>query len=152
MLLAGEVDATTFLGFLAQSDMMLKWMAEERLARGARPFGDLLRAILADERKAEWCRRWGALIEWANRKALYDASVTSFEASGRTGPNERWRRQPMTPEQADLVDTLCCLLREPAPTLANKGAAYEWIKERGGNPTYWEAPAHPDSWIEGDDV
>jgi hypothetical protein len=150
VMLAGEIDATTFLGLMTQTDMMLKWMAEERLARGPQPFGTLLRAILGDPRKAEWCRRWGGLIEWANRKALYDANVRSFEASGRTGPNEPWRRHPVSDDQADLIETLCRILDKPVPSLADKGAAYEWIKDHGGNPAHWAPPPHPDSWSNDD--
>ncbi len=148
VLLAGEVDATTFLGLLAQTDMMLTWLAEERLAHGSRPFGTLLAAVLADPRKAGWCRRWGAIITWSHRKALYDASVTRFEASGRAGPHERWRARDVTNDQAELVETLCTVLGKPVPVLADRGAAYEWIKEHGGNPAYWEPPPHPDSWSE----
>jgi hypothetical protein len=148
VLLAGDVHATTLLGLFAQTDMMLRWMAEERLAHGHQPFGSLLRAVLADQRKADWCRRWGAIIEWSHRKALYDASVTSFEASGRAGPHERWRQRDVTDDQAELIETLCTLLGKPMPTLVDRGAAYEWIKEHGGNPTYWAPPPHPHSWSE----
>ncbi len=151
VMLAGEVDATALLGLFSQTDMMLRWMAEARLARGPQPFGTLLGAILDDPRKAAWCRRWGGLIEWAHRKVLYDASVRSFEASGRTGPNERWRRHPVSDDQADLVETLCRILDKPVPALADKGAAYKWIKDHGGNPAHWAPPPHPDSWSDDDE-
>lgn len=152
VLLAGEIDATTLLGLMAQTDMMLTWMAEARLAGGPQPFGTLLRAILDDPRKADWCRRWGGIIEWAHRKALYDANVTSFEASGRAGPNESWRRKPVSDDQADLIDTLCRILGTPTPALANRGTAYEWIKGQGGNPAHWAPPPHPHSWSDDDDA
>jgi hypothetical protein len=151
VMLAGEIDATTLLGLMAQTDMMLRWMAEERLVRGPQPFGALLRAILSDPRKADWCRRWGAIIEWAHRKALYDASVGSFEASGRTGPNEPWRRHSVSDDQADLIETLRRILNLSAPALADKGTAYEWIKEHGGNPAHWVPPSHPDNWSDDND-
>lgn len=149
-MLAGEVDAMTLLGLFAQIDMMLTWMASERLARGPAPFSVLLRAILDDPRKAAWCRRWGALVEWAHRKALYDANVSSFERSGRTGTHEPWRRHAVTDDQADLVETLCRLLEKNPPDLRDKGSAYEWIKEHGGNPAYWAPPTHPNSWSDDD--
>jgi hypothetical protein len=152
VLLAGEIDSTTLLGLMAQTDMMLKWMAEVRLAGGPQPFGTLLHTILGDPRKAEWCCRWGGIIEWAHRKALYDANVTSFEASGRAGPNEPWRREPISDDQADLVETLCRILKTPAPALANRGEAYEWIKDHGGNPVHWTPPPHPDSWSDYNDA
>ncbi len=151
VMLAGEVDAIALLGLFAQTDMMLRWMAESRLARGPQPFGTLLRAILDDPRKADWCRRWGGILEWANRRALYDASVRSFEASGRTGPNEPWRRHPVSNDQGELVDTLCRILSKPLPALVDKGAAYEWIKEHGGNPAHWVPPPHPNNWSDDDD-
>lgn len=134
-LLTGEIDATTLLGLLAQTDTMLKWMAQERLARGTQPFGALLAAILADRRKSEWCRSWGAVIEWCHRKVLYDAAVTRFERSGRTGMSEPWRRRPVSSDQAELVETLCRLREISPPAFADRGAAYEWIKSEGGNPS-----------------
>ena len=146
VMLAGEIDATTFLGLLGQTDMLLKWMAEARLAHGPLGFGALVAAILADPRKADWCRRWGAIFEWHHRKALYDAGVANFEASGRTGLGELWRRDEFTDEQALLVQTLCTLLGLTDPDVPNKGAAYEWIKQHGGNPEYWAPPSHPDDW------
>jgi hypothetical protein len=146
VLLTGEIDATTLLGLFAQTDMMLKWMAEKRLAQGTRSFGDLLRAILSDPRKADWCRRWGGLIEWSHRKALYDANVASFEASGRAGLKESWRLREVTDDQFQLIETLCRVLDMPAPAIADRGAAYEWIKQYGGNPAHWALPPHPTSW------
>lgn len=151
VMLAGEVDATTFLGLIAQTDMMLTWMAQERLAHGARPFGTLLGAILDDPRKAAWCRRWGAIIEWAHRKVLYDAGVHAFEASGRAGTREAWRRKAVTDDQADLAATLSAILAISLPDLADRGTAYEWIKAHGGNPAHWMPPPHPDSWSDKDD-
>lgn len=148
LMLTGTIDATTFAGFLAQTDMMLEWMVEARLAHGPLGFGALVAIIFADARKADWCRRWGALIEWHHRKALYDASVTSFITSGRDGPGEQWRRDEVTDDQVDLVKTLCTILDEPHPMLADKGEAYEWIRERGGNPAYWTPPPHPNNWSE----
>lgn len=151
MMLVGDIDPAMLVGLLAQTDVMLKWLARERLAHGPRSFNQLLGAIFADPRKAQWCERWGRLIIWSNRKALYDANVARFEQSGKAGPDAAWRRKTVTNDQDALVELLCGLLNLAKPVLDCRGAAYEWIKRHGGDPANWAPPAHPNQWSDDDD-
>jgi hypothetical protein len=35
------------------------------------------------------------------------------------------------------------MLRLSEPNLINRGAAYDWLKEAGGNPRFWTEPKPP---------
>lgn len=148
LVLAGAeaVEPSIMLGLLANPDLMLRWMAEARLAHGPRPFGELIALIVVDPERCDFCRQWGRILEWRHRKPLYDAAVTSFILSGKTGSQERWRRHDISEDQMALVAKLCDLLSEPLPDLMTKGEAFDWIYERGGNPDYWTEPQIPDEW------
>lgn len=142
---AGEVDDTALVGLLAHPVRMLAWMAEA-LERGAGPmFGDLVDAVLAAPGRRAWCQQWGRVLRWRQQKPRYDAAVASFIASGRTGPNEPWRRKDITDDQAALIAILADLMGESAPILALRGDAFDWIRDQGGNPTYWREPPLPPS-------
>lgn len=137
------VDDTALVGLMAHADQMLAWLRQAR-DRGAGPmFGDLVKAVFADPACYSWCRQWGRILQWRRRKALYDAAVTSFMASGKAGPKARWRREEISDDQAALIATLAHILGEALPDLANRGEAFDWIYARGGNPTYWQEPASP---------
>lgn len=148
---AGDVSDTALLGLLAHPDRMLAWMGEVRKVGAGPAFGDLVRAVLADEARAGWCEQWGRILHWRHRKALYDAAVQSFVDSGRAGPREPWRRKDVTDDQAALIAMLVTILGEPVPKLATRGEAFDWIRERGGNPLYWREPSLPSFLENGSD-
>ena len=119
------VDDTALVGLMAHPDQMLAWLHQAR-ERGAGPmFGDLVKAVFADPAFYGWCRQWGRIFQWRRRKALYDAAVTSFMASGKAVPKARWRREEISDDQAALITTLAHILDEPLPELANRGEAFE---------------------------
>lgn len=139
-------DDMVLLGFFACGDRAFRWLAEERLDHGPMTFSEAVRAALADPERAEWCRSWGLYRRRLHKKAIYDASVTSFIESGRTGANEKWRRQDITADQIDLIEDICEAAGLPLPKLITRGEAFEWIYERGGNPAYWQEPELPKQW------
>ena len=146
VMLGLEQEDTALLGLFAHSDHMLRWMAEARHAFGPQTFSELIGHVLADPERLAYCQQWGRILQWRYCKPLYDASVTSFIQSGRTGPKERWRKHDVSDDQAALIRKLCEILGEPLPPLMTKGEAFDWIYERGGNPKYWAEPEMPSTW------
>ena len=141
-----RLDDTMLVGLFAHPDLMLSWLVEAREALGPASFAELVARILADAARAVWCREWGIHLRWARQKQLYDAEVASFIASGRTGPREKWRRDPVTVGQAWLIDLVCELARLQNPALATKGEAFEWLYAAGGDPRFATKPPTPDLW------
>jgi len=141
-----RVDSIALTGLFGNPDRMLAWLAEARSAIGAAPLVDLIDAVLADDVRFDWCRQWGVHISWTHGKALYDAAVTAFVASSRTGPNERWRRADVTADQEQLIQRICVWRQLAQPMLATRGEAFDWILAHGGNPTWWAPPAVPVEW------
>lgn len=143
-----SVDPDTLTGFFARFNVTMRWMATLQHERGPLPFGELVTTALADPSRARWCRAWGVHLQWQYRKPLYDAAVSSFLASGRTGPKEKWRTLDVSDDQAALITIICRLRALPMPDFVTRGEAFEWIYEHGGNPDYWGSPAMPDDWKE----
>ena len=144
----GGTEDLKLLGLLACGDRALQWLAEARLQYGPMTFADAVKIVLADPVRAEWCHRWGEYRRRIYRKAIYDASVTSFIESGKAGPREAWRRDEITTDQTGLIEDICETLSLPLPELSNRGEAFEWIRAHGGKPAYWAVPAEPDEWRE----
>lgn len=141
-----HVGDTVLLGLFAHPDLLLRWMAEVRQSGGPQSFDALIGRLLADPDRSAFCRQWGRILQWRYRKPVYDAAVTSFIESGRTGLKEKWRKHDASDDQMSLIAKLCDLLEEPPPNLRTKGEAFDWIHERGGNPEYWAEPAIPEAW------
>lgn len=151
MLALADADDTALLGLFAHPPLMLRWMSRELVRAPGAGFGALIEAVLADEHRRGWCAQWGRILQWRYRKPLYDAAVQSFIDSGRTGLDEPWRAHDITQDQHSLILTLADLRGEPIPDIRTRGEAFEWIRERGGNPTYWAEPALPPDLEDDDD-
>ena len=141
-------DDLVLLGFFSCGDRALQWIAEARLEHGPITFAEAVKAALSDPVRTDWCREWGEYRRRSYKKAAYDASVTAFLDSGKTGPLAYWRGKDITPEQADIIEDICDTARLPMPELANRGEAFEWIYAHDGNPAYWQAPELPSEWKE----
>ncbi|NNM76508.1 hypothetical protein HJG53_06275 [Sphingomonas sp. ID1715] len=140
------IDDLVLLGLLASGDRGLQWLAEARVEQGPMSFADLVRTAIADEKRADWCRAWGEYRWKAYKRPIYDAAVTSFLESGRTGEAEAWRSRDITDDQADIIQDICEAADVPLPDLNTRGEAFEWIREKGGNPAYWDEPEQPPEW------
>lgn len=151
MLGLAEVDDTALLGLFAHPAVMMRWVARELARSPNAMFGELIAAVLGDPSRSAWCKQWGRILQWRYRKPLYEAGVQSFIDSGRTGPHERWRSLDITQDQQALILTLADLLGEPIQDIRTRGEAFEWIRARGGNPTYWAEPILPPDLEDNDD-
>lgn len=136
------------LGLFWHSDVALKWLARARKECGSAPLISLVRWILADEDRREWCAAWGAWVFWDRKRELYEAAVQSFLDSGKADdPGATWRSKFPTDDQLELIATLCELDRVAPPEDPNRGEAFEWIRERSGNPRYRAGPVLPEDWL-----
>lgn len=139
-------DDLALLGLLASGDRGFQWLAEARVEHGPMPFADLVRLAIADEQRANWCRAWGEYRWKAYKKPIYDAAVADFLENGPVAPNEPWRGYDISDAQADVIEDICEAAGIPLPDLETRGEAFEWIRERGGNPAYWNEPEQPAEW------
>ncbi len=139
-------DPQELTGILAHPILLLLWVGEIALRAPKAPLGELLDEALSDPARASFCKQWGRVIEWRYRKELYNEEIRSFERSGKTGANACWRKEKPSKKQEALISTLCDVLELADPCLKTKGDAYEWIREHGGNPSFWEEPPLPPEW------
>ncbi|WP_343343444.1 hypothetical protein WJT74_07870 [Sphingomicrobium sp. XHP0239] len=140
----GDLDAQTLTGLLAHPALLLRWLGQELIRDESAPVVVLVARLLSQPGRAAFLKQWGRILEWRYRKPLYDATVSSFLESGRTGPDEAWRSRDIKIEQQALMDTLADLLEIDDPQLKTRGEAFDWIYKYGGNPTYWREPPIPD--------
>ncbi|MBN8807816.1 MAG: hypothetical protein J0I47_06225 [Sphingomonas sp.] len=143
-----RIDPIAITGLLGNPRRMLTWLVDARAVIGDAPLADLVDAVFEHADRYDWCRQWGVHIDWLHGKALYDAAVTSFVTSGRTGANERWRRDTITADQEQLISRICTWRQITEPKVTTRGEAFDWIYAAGGNPTWWGPPATPADWID----
>lgn len=148
MIVFGSADGDALLGLFWNPDLMLRWFAEARVALGPSSFRDLYdAAITARPDRQEWLKRWGVCIRFERNHALYMAGFQSFFDSGKADdPDQSWRRKPVSADQRRLIALICDLRDLPLPTMTNRGEAFEWICNEGGNPRFWAPPEQPEAW------
>ena len=140
----GELDDLAALGLFGAGAIGLAWLCEEAIRRPEAALTDWMSAIFADPDRYEWCRAAGIVRRWRWCKKLYDDEVTRFhDAPQARNPDSGWRRKPITPGQYYLMRQACRMLGAPEPAVPNRGAAYDWLKEAGGNPRFWTEPQLP---------
>lgn len=143
---AGEADDMFLLGLFAHPKVMARWISDETEPANFTSFDNMIEHIRTDPAKYQWCEQWGVHLWWSYNKRLYDDEISSFKNSGRTGTQEKWRRRPVTPEQTYLIAEIVKMLGCTEPKISSRGEAFDWIHEKGGNPTYWKAPETPKDW------
>jgi len=106
-------------------------------------FSGLLRRLF-ESAAGPSIRAWG---EWSRRtwlRDLYLAETVTFLAT-KTGsdPKQAWRNQKPTARQEHIIREISRIDKCAEPTFGRRGEAFDWIKARGGNPRYWDAPPKP---------
>ncbi|MEO7178763.1 MAG: hypothetical protein ABIW83_07955 [Allosphingosinicella sp.] len=142
-------DDVELVGLFWHVDVALGWLARAREELGPVTFPQMIEFILAEDDRRAWFRAWGAWVLWDRRRSLYEASVQSFLDSGKADdPKAAWRSKPPTDDQIELIEILCELENETPPPDPNRGEAFEWIRERAGNPRYRRTgPPLPEDWL-----
>lgn len=135
------LDYHALYGLLAHPDHLLVWAIEARASTGAGTLANIIRLILDDKERAGRCAEWGQHLAWSRMRQLYEAEVNAFISSEKCGPKARWRRDPITAAQNYLISEICKLDSIENPTLTKKGQAFDWLRERGGNPRFLARPA-----------
>jgi|TARA_Y100000815_G_scaffold270771_1_gene296076 hypothetical protein len=136
-----NIDYYALYGLMAHPDHLLKWAIEARQRSASQDLARLIEQIFDDDRRAERCAEWGRYLSWIRVRTLYEAEVTSFIASGKTGEKQLWRRDPVSSKQLYLIAQICRLEGVANPNFAKKGNAFDWLYARGGNPRYLNRPA-----------
>jgi len=89
---------------------------------------------------AEW-GRWSRL-HWLS--ALHAEETEQFlRTKAGSDPKAAWRCRPPTRRQSFLASEMARAIGIEPPTLANRGDAFDWINEHGGNPRFWSLPPAP---------
>lgn len=60
-----------------------------------------------------------------------------------TDPKQSWRSETVTGPQHYIIGEIERCLSLTAPAFGNRGQAFEWIKEQGGNPRFLTPPSPP---------
>ena len=135
------VDYHELYGLLAHLDHFLGWAIEARASAGAWTLGAIIRQILDDKKRAARCSEWGRHLAWTQMRELYQAEVEGFLRSEKAGQKSGWRRDAITAAQQYLINEICKIENIENPKILKKGQAFEWLRERGGNPRYQARPS-----------
>jgi hypothetical protein len=135
-----DLNPLELLGLEALGLLGLQWRVEAALQNGNAPGPILSRHVLADQAKARVCRLVGAAVSWRHMKAAYEAKVAecvALIARGNTG----WRSKSVSAEQHYLLNWIQTLVQADdssfmLPTPANRGEAFDIIREMGGSPAF----------------
>lgn len=118
-------------------------LAETALRHPELPLSALLRHLFQSEAGAA-IRAWGVWRRWHWLADFYRAETEAFLASKKgRDPRQRWRREKVTVNQEHLIREISRYLQIVRPTFIDRGAAFDWIRDAGGNPRFRDAPACP---------
>lgn len=140
-----DLDDLAILGLEHHGPLYAYWVAiSAGEVAGGR--GEYLANIFSCHKRLAWCHSEGARVAWAWAKALRDEQTAEFEARDRAGTLGDWRKLPASARQHYLIALICRRLGVDAPQRLRRGTAYEWIKLRGGHPTFWQPPDRLPDW------
>ena len=132
----GDLDDLAILGLFADASVALPLLNEAARSSGG-SLVDLIVAILSDANISAPFREQGALLRWEWHRHLYHAEVDAFSQSGAAlNPRAAWRRKPPTSRQLYLISEAIRAFELDPPTVTNRGEAYEWLRQIGGNPRF----------------
>lgn len=90
---------------------------------------------------AKWAQQEGRYMQWKRLSALHEAETTEFKASAAfADPDARWRKKAPTSGQEYLISEICRIAGEEPAVVSNRGQAFDFIENAGGNPRYWAEP------------
>ncbi len=136
------LDPVTLTGFLALNEVGLLLLVRSALASPGGSVVDALAALFRSTAGRE-IRDYGTWLRWQWLRDLYLEETERFLVTPKgSDPKARWRGDPPTHAQTDLVAQICLDLQLAYRTFPTKGEAFEWILERG-NPRFNHEPPRP---------
>lgn len=134
------LDDIQLTGFLALGTVGVLMLAKEALAHPSFSIVELLTRLFLSK-AGRIIRAHGVYVRWQWLAKLYIAETERFQNSEKgQDPLQTWRSANPTTNQTYLVVEICRFLQIKQPTLADCGAAHDWISRMGGNPRFIEGP------------
>ena len=99
----------------------------------ALPFVSLVAMII--EREGDTLADRAAVMQWAKRRAAYDADRTSWKAA-EAEKEDDWRSLPMTAAQRHLIADTARILVIDVPEGMDRGTASDWLEANGAHVIY----------------
>jgi hypothetical protein len=143
----GDVDPVALLGLFRNASTFGKWMREAAEKKKIKDLASLLDFLLSYEQVLAWLKEWGHDAEYRARAVQYRASVKGFDEHDATS-SKRWRSKNVTADQIAIARHICQVDEIAMPSFRNRGAAYDWIKEHGGDTRYSKDRPLPPTWEE----
>jgi hypothetical protein len=138
-----RLDDIQLSGLDALGGVGVKILAETAVSNPGLSLSELLATLFAGPAGTA-LQAWGAWSRWHWLSALYRHETEEFLASKKgLDPRQRWRQQRPTARQTYIIEQIARLLNEPVPSFDTRGAAFEYIREQGGNPRFAREPARP---------
>lgn len=141
------------LGLLMCGPTGILWVAESAILSPDATLIEHIQNIADDPHRGPFIRELGVYLQWQSLAEMYRAKVEAFEATAiAQDPHARWRTRKSTAAQRYLIARILDLLRalgtpEADPGNMTRGAAHDWIRERGGNPRFKSPPAWPEALV-----
>lgn len=138
-----DTDPLAVTGFLALDATAVLLLARLALEKPDQSVAELL-ARLFRSSAGQQIRALGVWVRWNWLKELYQDECERYHALfRRNGERRVGASKPTTRRQRYMVEQICAFLQMVQPDIADRGAAYEWIKKHGGNPRFQEGPRRP---------
>lgn len=143
----GDVDPVALLGLFRNASTFGKWICEAAEKREIQDLESLLDFLVSYPKVLAWLKEWGHDAEYRSRAVQYRASVEGFDERDATS-SKRWRSKGATGDQYAIARHICKIDGVTMPSFRNRGAAYDWIKEHGGDTRYSTDRPLPPTWEE----
>ncbi|MFY7836798.1 MAG: hypothetical protein ACOVQ0_11030 [Novosphingobium sp.] len=143
----GEIDAVAFVGLLRNASTFGEWLAFCAKSKGTDDVATLIHFFLSKPGVLQWLKEWGHDAEYRSRAVQYRASVKGFDEHDATSA-KCWRANSVTEHQKAIARHICKVDGIAMPSFRNRGAAYDWIKDHGGDTRYSRDRPLPPTWEE----
>ena len=143
----GDVDPVALLGLFRNASTLGKWLCEAAEKKDIQDLASLLDFLVSYPQVLAWLKEWGHDAEYRSRAVQYRASVEGFDAHDASS-SKRWRSKNVTADQFAIARHICQADGIAMPSFRNRGAAYDWIEEHGGDTRYSKDRPLPPTWEE----
>jgi hypothetical protein len=141
-----DLDQYAVRGLQANGLLYAYWMAQAALLSEGATLADLLRCIFSDPARFDYCVKLGLVISWHFARDARAAETADFLSRDAQDVRRRWRKRSATEMQRYDIDLIEKRLGIKAPENMRRGAAHDWIAEKGGHPDFWAEPERPPEW------